>query len=136
MTVAGRVRRTLRGGGASRGRSIFSAYSPVYAAVGVAVAIWFLVLPQALQRFSIRTRALSTRGNRFSGSFDDDADASAGRALALSPAPAKNPYEGAAIVTLAGGDSSARSFVALLQSIRDVGTTLPIVVLLARGGLG
>ena len=45
-------------------------------------------------------------------------------------------YPGAAIVTLAGGDTSARHLVALLRSLRDVATELPIIVLLARGGLG
>lgn len=45
-------------------------------------------------------------------------------------------YPGAAIVTLAGGDTSGRHLLALIQSLRDVKTELPIVVLLARGGLG
>lgn len=53
-----------------------------------------------------------------------------------SAAPSSNPYEGAAIVTLAGGDTSGKHAIALIQSLRDVGTVLPIVVLLARGGLG
>ena len=51
--------------------------------------------------------------------------------------PVKPPkYPGAAIVTLAGGDTSGRHLLALIQSLRDVKTELPIVVLLARGGLG
>ena len=45
-------------------------------------------------------------------------------------------YPGSAIVTLAGGDTSARHLIALLQSLRDVKTELPVIVLLARGGLG
>lgn len=49
---------------------------------------------------------------------------------------AKTPYDGAAIVTLAGGDTSAKHAIALIQSLRDVKTVLPIIVLLARGGLG
>ena len=46
------------------------------------------------------------------------------------------PKVDAAIVTLAGGDASGRHLVSLLQSLRDVNTTLPVVILLARGGLG
>ena len=49
---------------------------------------------------------------------------------------AKSVYDGAAIVTLAGGDTSAKHAIALIQSLRDVKTVLPIIVLLARGGLG
>ena len=45
-------------------------------------------------------------------------------------------YPNTVIVTLAGGDTSARHLVALIRSLRDVNTELPIVVLLARGGLG
>jgi len=43
---------------------------------------------------------------------------------------------GAAIVTLAGGDNSARNLLALIQSLRDVKTVLPIIILLARGSIG
>lgn len=42
-----------------------------------------------------------------------------------------------AIMTLATGDTSARHAVALIQSLRDVGTRVPrIVALLSRGGRG
>lgn len=42
----------------------------------------------------------------------------------------------AVIVTLVGGDTAARNAVAMLQSLRDVNTTLDLVVLLAEGALG
>lgn len=48
----------------------------------------------------------------------------------------RHKHQGNVIVTLAGGDTSARHLVALLQSLRDVKTEIPIIVLLARGGLG
>jgi hypothetical protein len=42
-----------------------------------------------------------------------------------------------ALVTLIGGDISARSALALFQSLRDVGTRIPhIIAMLARGGHG
>jgi hypothetical protein len=40
------------------------------------------------------------------------------------------------IVTLVSGDHSGLHAAALLQSLRDVGTKLRIVVLLGRGGVG
>jgi len=42
-----------------------------------------------------------------------------------------------AVVTLASGDEAGRQAVALVQSLRDVGTRIPtILVLLSRGGVG
>jgi hypothetical protein len=93
--------------------------------------IWLIAMPPLLQRLG-RQRVLPTEEPS-----DTDAEQpslTAERESSNSPPP--NPYEGAAFVTLAGGDASARNLVALLQSFRDVGTTLPIVILLARGGLG
>jgi hypothetical protein len=52
------------------------------------------------------------------------------------PALDGSRYPGGAIVTLAGGDPSAKNLIALLRSLRDVKTELPVIVLLARGGLG
>lgn len=104
-----------------------SPYLPVYVSVLLAAAIWLAAMPQILRRFSIRAAgSLSAR----------DAvplDWVPARSTAPSPKPR---YEGAAIVTLAGGDEAARGLIALLQSLRDVGTTLPVVILLARGALG
>lgn len=54
----------------------------------------------------------------------------------LPDAAPPSKYPGTAIVTLAGGDTSGKHLLALIQSLRDVKTELPIVVLLARGGLG
>lgn len=69
--------------------------------------------------------------------ISDIRDSRVGEATQLLQQPAlPGPYEGAAIVTLAGGDTSAKHAIVLIQSLRDVGTVLPIVVLLARGGLG
>lgn len=48
------------------------------------------------------------------------------------PGPVARP---AVIVTLVGGDTAARNAVAMLQSLRDVNTTLDLVVLLAARGL-
>jgi hypothetical protein len=54
------------------------------------------------------------------------------------PSPARPAWlEGTAIVTMASGDHHARLAVALVQSLRDVETRIPnIVVLLPRGGIG
>lgn len=51
--------------------------------------------------------------------------------------PTDKELEGTAIVTMATGDAAARSATALMQSLRDVGTRVPqLVVLLFRGGHG
>ena len=101
-------------------------YSPVYLSVFLAATIWLMAMPQILRRFSIRAGALTTRGNSPQDWVPPDSVA------VTSP----RPYEGAAIVTLAGGDEAARGLIALLQSLIDVGTTIPVVILLARGALG
>ena len=126
-----------------RKKSWITPYSPVYLSIALAVTIWLVAMPQILQRFAIRTRTLTVRGSEAAelSATDDVAAADDEHGLVsaepttatASPAP---KYPGAAFVTLAGGDASARNLVALLQSLRDVGTTLPIIVLLARGGLG
>jgi hypothetical protein len=42
-----------------------------------------------------------------------------------------------AIVTMATGDASAKDAIALMQSLRDVGTRVPnLIVMLSRGGVG
>jgi len=66
--------------------------------------------------------------------------------VSASPSPAEaeavedtdtSYLEGTAIMILATGDNSARHAVALVQSLRDVGTRVPrIVALLSRGGVG
>ena len=51
--------------------------------------------------------------------------------------PTDDELADTAIVTMATGDPSARDAVALIQSLRDVGTRIPrILVLLVRGGVG
>ena len=51
--------------------------------------------------------------------------------------PTDKELEGTAIVTMATGDAAARSATALMQSLRDVGTRVPqLIVLLFRGGHG
>jgi hypothetical protein len=45
--------------------------------------------------------------------------------------------DGTAIITMATGDKSAKDAVALMQSLRDVNTQVPnLIVLLSRGGMG
>jgi hypothetical protein len=123
----------------------------LYVAAVVSICTWLFVLspllanvfqPPKNHRFASRWHS----GRSLNDSASEtaaDTEAVAPRNGAAAPAytstaalPANTKYPGAAIVTLAGGDTSARNLVALLQSLRDVGTTLPIVILLARGGLG
>ncbi len=53
----------------------------------------------------------------------------------VAPQPSARPPR-SIIMTMATGDGAARSTVGLLQSLRDVNTTLPIVVALFTGGEG
>ena len=51
--------------------------------------------------------------------------------------PTDEELDNTAIVTMATGDNAARGAVALMQSLRDVGTRVPrLIVLLFRGGHG
>ncbi len=118
-------------------------YTPVYFALSLAAIIWIVVMPPLLQRFSNRRRQNSS--NQYGKYVPEPTVADLSLAdVSLKPVASPsipevvsvNPYDGAAFVTLAGGDASARNLVALVQSLRDVGTKLPIVILLARGGLG
>ena len=130
-----------------------------YSIFVVSFVVWCLALIPGLQGvtapkhgslFPIRSRSAGTAAlARFAELYDSiggDAPAlqnpsSSAVTVALPrisspPQQVENPYSGAAIVTLAGGDTSGKHAIALIQSLRDVGTVLPIVVLLARGGLG
>jgi hypothetical protein len=125
----------LGGRGKRKPRRRCAHFAPVYFALGVAAVIWLIVMPPLLQRFASRRRIAQAAEDRYlEEGFEADTEPTSRRSTP--PAPPKNPYEGAAIVSLAGGDASGRNFLALLQSLRDVGTTLPIIVLLARGNIG
>ena len=124
-------------------RSWLTPYSPVYVSVALAATIWLMVMPGIMQRFSIRVRGLTVKGGDLdTRTATDDFEANNENEIDSAPEPVSataSPaplYPGAAIVALAGGDASGRNMVALLQSLRDVKTTLPIIILLARGGLG
>ena len=106
----------------------------LYIAAAVTIAIWFLVLSPLIE--DVIEPYQAKHKNKWHS----------GRALAAAAAAAASPsaeakpvdprFAGAAYITLAGGDTSGRNCVALVQSLRDVGTVIPIVVLLVRGGLG
>lgn len=101
----------------------------LYVAAALCIATWFFVLSPLVADILEPTKKTAKRAGRWHS----------GRAVVeveASPTQPPSKYPGAAIITLAGGDVSGRNLVALLQSLRDVNTTLPIVVLLARGGLG
>lgn len=84
--------------------------------------------PRRLSRDPFRSARLSS-----------DAAALPATAAGDSAPPEDGPknLRNSAIVTLVGGDSSARHALVLFQRLRDVGTRIPhVVALLARGGHG
>ena len=112
----------------------------LYIAAAVTVSVWLFVLSPLLEDLIVQPNSSSRA--KYYNRWEANNIATDGRKATLladkgvaSP-PSNSPYAGAAIVTLSGGDTSGRNCVALVQSLRDVGTVLPIVVLLARGGLG
>lgn len=63
--------------------------------------------------------------------------ATVAREIVIDAAARPVDFSDTAIVTMAAGDESARLAIALIQSLRDVQTVVPtIVVMLARGGVG
>jgi hypothetical protein len=108
----------------------------LYLAAFASVVTWLFVLYPMMASFMQKKNSrFSTRWH--SGHVADGAiELSELPVRKLSSSAPVSKYPGAVIMTLAGGDTSARNLVALLQSLIDVNTTLPFVVLLARGGLG
>lgn len=128
------MRATCRHG--KKGRWI-TPYTPVYISLALASVIWFLAMPQMLQRFSIRTGGFGTSSRRRAIGLDFSDDNFSPDSLRVQLAPSPAPlYDQAAIVMLVGGDEAGRGVVALLQSLRDVKTTIRIILLLVRGALG
>lgn len=109
----------------------------LYVAAAVTVALWLFVLSPLLEE--MLEPHLATHKNRWhSGRGASRATSSPGAGQPALPGglPPDSPYAGATFMIMAGGDTSGRNSVALVQSLRDVGTVLPIIVLLVRGGLG
>ena len=108
----------------------------LYIAAAVTVIVWLFVLSPVIEGLVQPRQA--KHFSRWHSGKNVGSDPSGSKITSEVPAKiaVDSRYAGTAIVTLSGGDTSGRNCVALVQSLRDVGTVLPIIVLLARGGLG